>query len=366
MNNKISSIQIGMLLALICCSFYLGISDIILLRTSENQVLIAMIIGSILGLIPVLMFLKINSSLPKLNIYEKNIKLFKKVIGNIINLFIIIMYMVMLTISIRAIVIFVTSKYLQNTPFYFVGILVIITCLIICFKGLETIARVSQLSFFASIAFMAIIEFFLIQYIEIGNIIPMISQNNYLINILSGAIYYAATCSLLSMLLLTINKSKIKDPEKYNKTIIIFYLIGSLSLVIVMFFVVSCFGYKMGSLFRYPEYILLKKIGISGSELHLENLLAFRWIFYMLALANLSLYGIIHGIKHFSKKRKLNKGITIIISLICMVLGKLAFADIPHSIIIVKNHYVLFIAIPMFIILSVIYIRCLFIKKESK
>ena len=93
MNNKVSNIQIGMLLALICCSFYLGISDIILLRASENEVLIAMITGSVLGLIPVLMYLKINSSLPKLNIYEKNVKLFGKVIGNIINLFIIIQIM---------------------------------------------------------------------------------------------------------------------------------------------------------------------------------------------------------------------------------------------------------------------------------
>ena len=211
MNNKVSSIQIGMLLALVCCSFYLGISDIILLRTSENEVLIAMIIGVILGLIPVLMYLKVNSSLPNLNIYKKNIKLFGKVIGNIINILIIIIYMVMLTIAIRAIVIFVTSKYLQNTPFYFVGTLVIITCLIICFNGLETIARVSQLSFFASIVFMVIIEFFLIQYVEIGNIIPMISEGNYLSDIFKGAIYYAATCSLLSMLLLTISKSKIKD-----------------------------------------------------------------------------------------------------------------------------------------------------------
>ena len=86
----------------------------------------------------------------------------------------------------------------------------------------------------------------------------------------------------------------------------------------------------------------------------------------MLALANLSLYGIIHGIKHFSKKIKLNKIITIVISLICMILGKLSFGDIPHSIIVVKNNYVLFIAIPMFIILLIMFIRCLFIKKESK
>ena len=366
MNNKVSSTQIGMLLALICCSLYLGIGDIILLRKSENEVLIAMIVGVVIGLIPVLMYLKVNSSLPNLNIYEKNIKFFGKVIGKIVNILIIIIYIVMLTIAIRAIVIFVTSKYLQNTPFYFVGILVITTSLIISFKGLETIARVSQLSFFASIAFMAIIEFFLVQYIEIGNLLPIISGNNFLSNMFSGAIYYASTCSLLTMLLLTINKSEIKDQKKYNRNIIIFYLVGSLSLVIVMFFVVSCFGYKMGSLFRYPEYILLKKIGISSAELHLENLLAFRWIFYMLTLANLSLYGIINGIKQFSKKMMSTKIITVIISIICMILGKIAFGNIPHSIIVVKNYYVPFIAIPMFSLLIIMFIRSLFIKEETK
>ena len=54
----------------------------------------------------------------KLNIYEENVKLFGKVFGNILNVLIILIYMVMLTMAIRAIVIFVTSKYLQDTPFF--------------------------------------------------------------------------------------------------------------------------------------------------------------------------------------------------------------------------------------------------------
>ena len=365
MNNKVSSLQIGMLLALICCSLYLGIGDIILLRKSENEVLIAMFIGSILGLIPVLMYLKINSFLPKLNIYEKNIKLFGNIIGSIINFIFIIVYIIMLILSVRFIIIFVTSKYLQNTPFYFVGALIITTCLIICLKKIETIARVSQLSFFASIIFMVIIELFLVKYIEIGNILPLIKKSNYLINIFNGAIYYASTCSLLSMLLLTINKEKIKDPDKFNKTIIFFYLIGSLSLIIVMFFVISCFGYKMGSLFRYPEYILLKKIGISSSELHLENLLAFRWIFYMLALGVLSTYGIKCGLENFIKNEKKTNIFLIIISTISVILSKYILGNINKSIIIIKNYYVTFFAIPLFIILTIIYIRCLTLNKKS-
>lgn len=364
MNDKVSRIQIGMFLSLICCSLFLGISDIIILRKSGNEVLISMLLGVVLGLIPVLMYLKINSSMPSLNIYEKNVKLFGKVLGNILNVLIILIYMIMLTMAIRAIVIFVTSKYLQDTPFSLVGLLVITTCLIICFKGLETLARTAQIAFFSSIIFMTIIEVFLAKYIEIGNILPIISNANFF-SILDGALYFAASCALLTMLLLTISKSKIKKPEKYNKTIILFYLYTALSLTFVMFFIVSCFGYEMAALFRYPEYILLKKIGISSSELHLENLLAFRWVFYMIALANISTFGIIHGVKNFSQNIKLNKVIVIIISIICIFAGKFLFGNIPHSIITVKNLYMPLIALPMFVILLILFIRCLFLKKES-
>lgn len=364
MNDKVSRIQIGMFLSLICCSLFLGISDIIILRKSGNEVLVSMLLGVVLGLIPVLMYLKVNSSLPKLNIYEKNVKLFGKVFGNILNVLIILIYMVMLTMAIRAIVIFVTSKYLQDTPFCLVGLLVITTCLIICFKGLETLARTAQIAFFSSIVFMVVIEAFLAKYIEVGNILPIVINNNVL-SILDGAIYFAASCSLLTMLLLTISKSKIKKPEKYNKTIILFYLYTSLSLTFVMFFIVSCLGYEMASLFRYPEYILLKKIGISSSELHLENLLAFRWVFYMIALANISTFGIIYGVKNFSKNVKINKVLVVIISVVCIFAGKFLFGNIPHSIITVKKFFIPFIALPMFIILLILFIRCLFLKKES-
>lgn len=364
MNNKVSKIQIGMFLVLIMCSLYLGLSDIILLRKSSNEVLISMIVGSLIGIIPVLMYLKINSHLKTLNIYEKNKVMFGKVIGNIINVLMITIYITMLIISLRAIAVFVTSKYLQNTPFYLITTLIVITCLIISFKGLETLSRVSQICFILSLIFMIIIETFLFQYIEIDNILPVFI-GDCLTNVLNGAIYHAATTSLLTMLLLTISKSQIKDQEKYNKTIIIFYVIASLTLLIVMFFVISCLGYDMATLFRYPEYILLKKIGISSSELHLENLLAFRWIFYMLALANISVYGITCGVKSMFKNEKLNKIIIIIICLVSMFIGKMAFGDIPHSIIIIKKYFVPFIALPMFVLLTIMFIRVITRKKES-
>lgn len=366
MNNKVSSIQIGMLLTLIYLSMYIGISDIILLRKASNEVLIGILLGAIIGIIPILMCLKINDVYTNLNIFEKNKKLFGNVIGNIFNTLIFLFYLFLFVISIRASIIFVTSKYLQNTPFYFVGILILLTSLIICFKGLEVISRMSQISFIISLILVIIIEFLLLNYIEIDNILPIIINKKNTFKIIDAAIYEAASSALLSILILTVNKDKIVDKKRFNKTILIFYAISQIALLIVMFYVLSCFGYNMATLFRYPEYILLKKIGISSSGLHIENLLAFRWLFYILSLSYTSLFGIKTYIESINKNKKINFLCIILISILSLIFANTLFGNIPDSIIIIKNYYVPYISLPIFIILTIIFIMCLKQKKISK
>lgn len=366
MNNKVSSIQVGMLLTLVSLSMCIGLSDVILLRKASNEVLIGILVGAIIGLIPILMCLKINDTYTNLNIFEKNKKLFGNIIGSIFNTIIFLFYLFLFIVSIRASVIFVTSKYLQNTPFYFVGILVLITVLIISFKGLEVISRMSQISFIISLILVIIIEVLLFHYIEIDNILPVIINKKSAINIFDAAIYEACSSGLLSILILTINKDKIVDKKKFNKTILIFYAISQIALLIVMFYVLSCFGLNMATLFRYPEYILLKKIGISSSGLHIENLLAFRWLFYVLALSYTSLFGVMTYLKDFKRPKKTYYITTVLISILSLICANTLFGNIPHSIMIIKNYYVPYIAIPVFIILTIIFIGCLKEKKISK
>ena len=364
MNKKVSNIQMGMLLSLVMIGFYLGMGDIILLRKSSNEVLISMLLGSIIGLIPLFMYLKINDTYPNLNIYDKVNKMFGKKIGLLINVLIIVSYSLILAIATRTIVSFTTSKYLENTPYIVVGALVLISCFIATFNGLETILRLAQISFVITIFFALLIEITISGYIDINNMLPIFTSKSAISNIIYGSLYYACITSFLSVLLLSIKKDEIKNNKKYNKIAIGFYFYSVLSLILVMFFVISCFGYKMSSLFRYPEYMVLKKIGFSSSELHLENLLAFRWIFYSLALTCTSLYGIITGIKNYSKKEKKNKIIVIIIGFISMLIGKYVLGTVPNALLIMKNYYIPFMAIPMFILLSIIFLRCIFVKSK--
>ena len=201
--------------------------------------------------------------------------------------------------------------------------------------------------------------------VEIDNIMPIIINRKHIMRIIDGAIFHAFTCAFISTLFLCINKDKIVDKEKYNKTFIICYLVASLALTLVMFFILSCFGYNMSTLFRFPEYILLKKIEISNTGLHLENLLAFRWLFYMIALGNIVTYNIICIIKSFSSKEKLSNYIVIFICLLCLFISKMIFYNVPSAIRNIKLYYVPYVALPLFILLTITYILCLFKKRES-
>ncbi len=141
---------------------------------------------------------------------------------------------------------------------------------------------------------------------------------------------------------------------------------GCIALTFSMYFVVSSFGYNMALMFRYPEYIILKKITRANTDLHLENLLAFRWNFYMLTLGVISLYGIINLIKTYSNNRKINKRLILIISFLSVVISKYLFGTIIDGIIFMKKYYVKYIASSIFILFLIVFIRCLFVKKHSK
>lgn len=359
MNNKVSSLQICMFFVLIFCSLYLGISDIILLQLSKNDLLLSLIIGSFLGLIFLFMYIKINDTYQELNIFEKNKKLFKR-FEKIINFFILIIYFLFFIISINSISSFIINKYLENTSYILITLLIVIICFITSLKGLEVLLRFSQICFFISLILMILIELSLLKYVEFQNILPITVNIN---NIFNGSIYYIFSSSFLIFLLLTIKKNDVFNKEKYNKLIIIFYIISSIILILVSFFVLSCFGYKMTSLFKYPEYVLLKKIGLSNSELHLENLLSFRWIFYILSLSNISFYGIKTYFNHKSNNIKKNNVIILFLALIGILISYKLYNSNNILIIILKKYYILFFIFPV-LLFFIIFLKCI-LKKDN-
>ena len=363
MNNKISSIQIGMLVALTCSSLYLGLSDLILINMSRNNVIISMVTGSIIGFLIILMYFKINNYEPNLNIYQKTKKLFGKYVGTIINIILILIACFFLFIALRSMITFITSKYLRSTSYFMIGSLIIITIFIISYNGIEQIARLFQILFVLIIILIIYIEVSLVKYVEIDNIIPII--NNDYLSLLRGTIFFAGISAGPIVLFLSVPKNNIINNKKYNKLITFFYFLATTSMIIVMIFITGCLGYNIASTIRYPEFYLLKKIILHNSDLHVENILAFRWLIYAIALSSTSLFSIKEGIKEFNIKQKKERITTLIICIMCLILSKIIFPNVPDSITNFNNVYLLFLVSPIIIIMILIIIMII-IKKLNK
>lgn len=365
MTNKVSSFQISMLFALTIGALFLGMADNILINISSNSVLIAMLIGLVIGLIPVFMYMKINNTKSNLNIFQKNKYLFGNILGNILNLLIIILILLSLISIFGSLISFLIAKYLIYTPFLFIGIFTLVTILIIS-KDLKTMVRVFQILFFVSLILVSVIELLLFRYIEVDNILPIFT-NNTVDKLTSGSLFYVSVTTFSILFLLSIKKDEIVNNKKHNRNIFIFYLIASLSLVIVMFYIMSCYGHDMASIFRYPAYVLLKKIIISEGNLHIENILAFRWIFYMFSLACLLTFSLKTAINEYKISNKIKKVLLYTLSSISLILTYLIkyINSVPEIIINFKNYFMYIIALPSFIILTIIFIRCLFYKEKN-
>lgn len=361
-NKKIDSNQFCIFIILSMTSIFLGLIDNILLNVSKNDAILSVIIGSILGLIFIYIFIKIFNYHPEKNIFDKNKLLFKKTY-KIINFMIFCFAFIMLTIGLRSLLIFIKSRYLFDTPYYVLGIFMVTTIIIIVKNGIESFSRLFQIYGILSAIIIIIIELALSRYVELNNFLPLFT--NSVSNILYGALFYAFGTSFIIFLFLSIKKDVISDNEKLVKKILFYYLINSIFLISVMFFMLSCFGYQFVSIFRYPEYMALKKIAIGSTEQHIENLFAFHWNLYMLALCSISFYTICKYIKSISKSTKKQSTISYIIIFLSMIVSKNIFGEIMQSILLMKKLYIFYICIPFLIIYILIFIKCNIHKKAS-
>ena len=107
--------------------------------------------------------------------------------------------------------------------------------------------------------------------IDFNNYLPMemLDKCDSLKCILSSA-FYSVSPIILELTFL-------KKDEVNKKAIILGYLIGSLTIFIMILCILGIFGGNFALLFRYPEYILLKKVNLFNQFEHLETFLSILW-----------------------------------------------------------------------------------------
>lgn len=347
-NNKIDAFQIFTLAIMIGNTLFVGMGNIITVFIAKQNTWLVGLISVIIGIIPMLFVNKVMNYEPSLNIFEKNINIFGKVLGNIINLILTLMIAFTLLMILWGTSYFASIKYLTETPILFLTLLFAIPVIYATVKGIETIARVTQIIFFISVVIHFVITSSLLQFIDIENIKPIFSDGiKPIIRAVYGVVVYVYVPLLT---ILCIPKNNIAKIKKVNKWLILGYMAAAYVMAHVFFVNMSIVGYDVIYMYRYPEYYVIKKLSVSPAFDNVENFLSLHWMFNLISGAFMCSYFIK---TYFQTFKKIKEAKPVVINIIIIAVNLLlaylvckVFKSTTNQGNFMKNKFPFYIGIP--------------------
>ena len=312
---------------------------------SKNDAIISGIIGIILSFIFLYIIIKFNDYRKDLNIFSKLENLFGKVLGNIINIFLVILSSLYFSYILWSQNIYVQNKYLEETPAWLTTLFFLIPVLLLVKKDIKTISKVSIAVFFVSIIEILFSYSNLFSKIDLNNYLPIL--NTKYSSILISSFKYASYSITPVIFLLVTPKSKINNHIKLNKYLYLFNLISGIKFLLTISFLIGIFGIDLSRLFYYPEYSLMKKINTLNFIQNVQNILTVNSIYNILISEVLSLF----FIKTYFEYKNINKIILYIIILILSFISINLFSNSTIGYNFVKNYFIFIYTIPIFIII---------------
>lgn len=247
-------------------ALFLGVGFSLIFDKVGKDAWISVILGTLLGLIVVYPISKIlkykkDKSLSEVLKEMKFIGLFIRII--FIAFLIFLLYeciVIMQTLT--------TSFFLINTPPIIVGISGAFLAILTIKENDTTLFKVGESLVVIAIITVLIIFSILLSYSELEAFLPVFTVSYK--DIIKGALYYAAFST--GPLLLTL------DFKDDGKNIISCYLVSSLALLFICFLIIGVLGPELIKIYRFPEYMVLKRIKLLDFIEKIENIISIIWI----------------------------------------------------------------------------------------
>ena len=319
--NNISSLDLSILSIFLYRSYFsLGLVNL-LINISKNDSIFSIILGSIIGFIPLFMYLFLNNKKESLNIFEKIENTFPKLIHPFFNIILILSIIFISSYLIYNLVLFINYNLLNDLNLIEILLITLVMIIYISSRGVKTIIRVSMIVIFIFIMLSISNLLFLIPMSKVDNIYPIL--NNSIKDISLSSLYYMIVTTTPILLLLVIPKKDINKSNKINKYMKITYLISNLYNLINLLLIISILGISLPSILKYPDILVLQKINILNLIERIDDILSFKILFESIFIIALSFYYIKIGIIKTFKFKGIKKKylFDIVIGIIIFILS---------------------------------------------
>lgn len=322
--GKLRCLQVAIVVFFIINGGIFGSGLNMLIKTSEEDVWLATILGIIIGFIPFYMFISLSTSHPDKNIFEIIESIFGKIFGKVIVTIMTVFAISFVLFSYWHLTNLISSQYLYKTPQLFIYILFAVPIIYILSKGIKVALRSTTIIFFITI-FLYIITFVsLVPQVKIINLFPILKDG--IVPVFKSAFGYIAYSVVPTIFLGAIPVHYYEDKENYKKYMVMAYVISSITVFVIPFLIITIFGIDLAQLYQYPEFQILRRVSIGGFIERIESTLSLQWIFELFVLIVIGMYFIKQGIYHIFhvKNNYLKLGLNGLF-LIASVLGSLNF-----------------------------------------
>jgi spore germination protein KB len=298
MKDKIQSFQISTIIYFIMRASYIGIAINSYLHFAKTDSYLCILIGNIIGILPLLLTIKISEINKEKNINEIIRNIFGKKIGNIISLILATFIFYFATILFYDLINFIASEYLYKTPSLLIGIMMILPVIYILTKGLKTIFRTSIMLFIISMILFIISIVGTMPNFSTSNLFPFLEFG--ITGPIKGSICYVAY-SILPIFTLTIIPRKQVGIKKGHVFLTSLFVGGIIFLS--MLTVIGVLGTPLALIYQYPDYQLLRRIQVGGFIQRTESVLAIQWFLCLFMSISFYLYYAIDTFKYIFKKK---------------------------------------------------------------
>lgn len=259
----------GVLQFMLSFALFMGAGISNLLTISKSDVWICAILGTILGFIILYIFSKLSDNGFK----------FTSFISNLVLLFFALFGTTKL----------ISSIYLSSTPSYVIMVPNILLIIYAVRHGFDAFLRSTNTLFIFFMILMIFSAGMLLPGVEIDFFRPVMTSG--IRKIILGTLSFAVTSTFPIVLM--------PDFKKHYKPK--FYLLAAINLFIMLVCTFGNLGIELSALYRYPEYIVLKRISALNFIDNVENILFMIWIIIGFTSSSLGALNIkrLYGVKVF-------------------------------------------------------------------
>ncbi len=296
-------------------TFFLGFGYSLLLTITSKDSWISFLLGTLLGIIFVSLIAKIKEDMQE-KTWKEYIQ--QKKNGKWILSIIYFLFLIWIMIQILFILeTFVSSFFLIESPPYYILLPILFIIIRMNKNSFQTIGYLTNIFMPLSFLILLFTIIILIPYSHIDPFLPIMTTKTS--NLFLSSLYFAFYSTTPFLLLLDVPLKETKLVRKY-----VFSMMTILSIGIL---IIAVLGPNLIEMYRYPEYMLLKKIKIFEFLEKIENIISITWIIdaiFTLAVCT-------HNLKNILPTKGKNGylyGIMLFLYGIVIYLGKIYYIEL--------------------------------------